>query len=186
MPVAPIAVERLTAEDYRAMPGDGRRYQLIDGVLHMAPAPSLYHQSVSWNLAAILSNYLKQHAVGRAFAAPCDVYLGEHDVFQPDLLFVANANLGVLAEDGIRGAPDLVVEILSPSTALLDTRTKRAGYARSGVKELWIVDLTLRQVHLYDFARHPTKPVRLVDEDESFESVLLPGLTVSAADLFRR
>jgi Uma2 family endonuclease len=183
---ANIAAEKLTAEDYRAMPEDGRRYQLIEGELHMAPAPNLYHQKVSWNLAEVLSRYLRAHAVGQAYCAPCDVYLDAHNVVQPDLLFVSNANAGILAEDGIHGAPDLVIEILSPSTALLDTKTKRAIYARSGVKELWVVDPTLRQIHLYDFARNPVKAVRLVEDDETFASPLFPDLTVSAAEVFKR
>jgi Uma2 family endonuclease len=183
---ATIAAEWLTAEDYRAMPEDGRRYQLIDGELHMAPAPSLYHQTVSWNLAGLLSQYLKKHPVGQAFCAPCDVYLDVHNVVQPDLLLVANAHLGLLADDGIHGAPDLVIEILSPSTALLDTKTKRAIYARAGVKELWVVDPTLRQVHLYDFARDAAKAMRLVEDDETFGSPLLPGLDILAAEIFKR
>jgi len=179
-----IAAERVSVEDYRAMPEGGPRYQLIGGELHMAPAPNLYHQKVSWNLAKLFSRYLDAHPVGQAFYAPCDVYLDACNVVQPDLLFVANGNLGILGEDGIHGAPDLVIEILSPSTALLDTKTKRAIYARAGVKEFWIVDPTLQQVHLYDFARDAAKAVRLVEDDEAFETPLLPGLTISAVEVF--
>lgn len=181
-----IEAEKLTAEDYLRLPESGPRYQLIDGELHMAPAPNLYHQKISWNLVKLLSCYLDTQQVGQAFCAPCDVYLDAHNVVQPDLLFVATGNLHILAEDGVRGAPDLVVEILSPATALLDTKTKRAIYARSGVKEMWLVDPILCQIHLYEFARDPAKAVRLVDDDETFETALLPGLVVSAAEVFKR
>ena len=87
MPSAPITVERLTAEDYRSMPDDGRRYQLIDGELHLAPAPNSFHQEIVWNLSQILGLYLSEHPVGKVYLSPYDVYLSEHDVLQPDLLF---------------------------------------------------------------------------------------------------
>ena len=181
-----ITAERLTAEDYRAMPDDGRRYQLIDGELHMAPAPNSYHQEIIWNLSGILVRYLDAHPVGRIYPAPYDVYLSGHDVVQPDLLFLATAHQHLRQEDGLHGAPDLVIEVLSVSTSQLDKKTKRAIYARGGVKEMWLVDPILQQVHLYDFARDPAKAVRLVEDDETFGSPLLPGLVVSAADIFRR
>jgi Uma2 family endonuclease len=89
-------------------------------------------------------------------------------------------------EDGLHGAPDVVVEVISPSTAQLDKKTKRAIYAHAGVKELWLIEPILLQIHLYDFARDPIKAVRILDEDESFTSALLPDLTVVAAEVFRR
>ncbi|MBI5767236.1 MAG: Uma2 family endonuclease [Verrucomicrobia bacterium] len=186
MQSATITAERLTADDYRAMPEGGPRYQLIDGELHMAPAPSSFHQEIVWNLSQILGSYLRQSPVGRVYLAPCDVYLSEHDVVQPDLLFFTKARQHIRKDDGIHGAPDLVIEILSPSTALLDTKTKRAIYARTGVTELWIIDPSLQQIHLYDFARNHAKAVRLVEDDETFESALLPGLIISAAEVFKR
>jgi len=91
MQSAPNAAERLTAEEYRSMPEDGRRYQLIDGELHMTPAPNSYHQEIVWNLSQILGSYLRQHPMGRVYLAPYDVYLSEGDVVQPDLLFLSNA-----------------------------------------------------------------------------------------------
>ena len=151
----------------------------------MAPAPNSYHQEIVWNLSQIFGSYLRQQPIGRVYLAPYDVYLSAHDVVQPDLLFISKSRQHLRKEDGIHGAPELVIEILSPSTALLDTKSKRSIYSRTGVKELWLVDPTLRQIHLYDFARHPAKAVRIVDEDETFESALLPGLGISAADVFK-
>ena len=185
MSPAHAAAELLTVEDYRATP-EGSRYQLIEGDLIMAPAPNMFHQSIAWNLSQLLGGYLATRPVGRAFFAPCDVYLSEHDVVQPDVLFVANANLGILQDDGVHGAPDLVIEVLSPATAQLDKKSKRRIYARAGVKELWLVDPLLLQIQLYDFARDRAKPVRLIEEDESFTTALLPGLTISVAEIFRR
>jgi len=186
MQPATIEAERFTAEDYRAMPNDGRRYQLVDGELHMAPAPNSYHQEIVWNLSRILGRYIDAHPVGRIYPAPYDVYLSEGDVLQPDLLFLASLRQNLRQEDGLHGAPDLVIEVLSVSTSQLDKKKKRAIYARTGVKEMWLVDPILQQIHLYDFARDPAKAIRLVEDDETFESELLPGLTVSAAEVFKR
>jgi Uma2 family endonuclease len=175
----------LTVEDYRATP-EGTRYQLVEGDLIMAPAPNLFHQAIAGNIYAMLVVYLAKSSAGKTYIAPCDVYLSEHDVVQPDVLFVANANLGLLQEDGIHGAPDLVIEVLSPATAQLDKKTKRIIYARAGVKELWLVDPLLLQIQVYDFARDPAKPVRLIEEDESFTTPLLPDLVISAGAVFKR
>ena len=124
MPPAHTTAELLTVEDYRATP-EGTRYQLVEGDLIMAPAPNLFHQSIAGKIHQILANFLDRYPLGKVFIAPCDVYLSEHDVVQPDVLFVANSNLGILQEDGIHGAPDLVIEVLSPATAQLDKKTKR-------------------------------------------------------------
>jgi Uma2 family endonuclease len=186
MQPAPIETERLTANDYRALPEAGPRYQLVEGELHMAPAPNSYHQEIVWNLSRIFVRYLDGHPVGRVYLAPYDVYLSQHDVVQPDLLFLAKDRQQMRQEDGLHGAPDLVVEVISPSTAQLDKKTKRAIYAHAGVKELWLIDPILLQIHLYDFARDLAKAVRILDEDESFTSALLPGLTVVAAEVFKR
>jgi Uma2 family endonuclease len=185
MPPANTTAELLTVEDYRATP-EGTRYQLVEGDLLMAPVPNLFHQSIAGNVYAMLAVFLAKMSAGKVFIAPCDVYLSEHDVVQPDVLFVASANLGILQEDGIHGAPDLVIEVLSPATAQLDKKSKRRIYARAGVKELWLVDPLLLQIQLYDFARDPAKPVRLIEEDETFSTPLLPGLVISAVEVFKR
>jgi len=185
MPPANVHAEPLTVEDYRATP-EGTRYQLVEGELYrMSPAPNLFHQDIAGNIYRLLRDHVEKHCLGRVFIAPADVYLSDNDVVQPDVFFVAAANTAILEDDGAHGAPDLVVEVLSPHSAALE-KTKLRVYARHGVKEHWLVDPTLRQIHLYDFAKHPTKAVRLIDEDETFGSPLLPGLTVDAAAVFKR
>lgn len=186
MSSVPAAAGSHTVEDYRATP-EGSRYQLVEGdLIHMSPAPNLFHQGIVWNLSQLLGRYIALHPMGKVLLAPCDVYLSEHDVVQPDVLFVASANLGILADDGIHGAPDLVIEVLSPATAQLDKKTKRQIYARTGVKEMWLVDPLLLQIQRYDFARDQAKPVQFIEEDESFTTPLLPGLVLSAAEIFKR
>ena len=185
MPSTNIHAEPLTVEDYRATP-EGTRYQLVEGDLYlMSPSPNLFHQDIAGRIYRTLSDHVEMHRLGRVFIAPTDVYLSENNVVQPDVFFVATANLEILMDDGAHGPPDLVVEVLSPRSATLE-KIKLRAYARYGVKEYWLVDPTLRQIHLYVFARNPAKAVQLVDEGESFSSDLLPGLTIGAVDVFRR
>jgi Uma2 family endonuclease len=168
------------------MPEGPPYYQLIEGELITSPAPNRYHQVVARNLFRIIDGYLRRQPVGEAYFAPVDVYLAEATVVQPDVLFVSEANRKLLVDEGIHGGPDLVVEIISPGNALLDKNRKRVLYARHGVKELWLVGPVLEQIHRYDFAADAAKPVRIVDGEETFETPLLPGLVVSAAEVFRR
>lgn len=185
MPPVPIGAELLTVEDYRATP-DGSRYQLVEGDLIISPSPHRFHQRIVWNLSQLFGRYIAVHPLGEVFLAPFDVYLSEHDILQPDVLFVAAVNLGILAEDGIHGAPDLVIEVLSPATAQLDKKTKRRVYARAGVKEMWLIDPLLLQIQRYDFARDQAKPVQLIEEDESFATPVFPGVTFVASEIFKR
>lgn len=186
MPPVTAAAEMLTVEDYRATP-EGTRYQLVEGALYlMSPSPRFTHQAIVWNLVGISSRYLERHPVGRAFVAPFDVFLSDNDVVQPDVFFVANDRLKALQDDGVHGAPDLVIEVLSPSTAQLDKKTKRRVYAQAGVKEMWLVDPLLSQIQRYDFASDTAKPVQLIEENETFSTPLLPGLTISATEIFKR
>lgn len=178
-------IELFTAADYRSMPEDGKRYQLIEGELIVAPAPNTFHQIVQVNLVQILQTYLLKKPIGTLLCAPCDVYLDDHNVYQPDLLFVTRAHAERIQHDGIHGAPDLVIEILSPSTAAQDRR-KRGNFAAAGTVEFWQIDPALRQIQRFVFAENLAKPVALIDEPETFTSPLFPDLTIATADIFRR
>jgi Uma2 family endonuclease len=185
MPPAHTKAELLTVEDYRSTP-EGSRYQLVEGELIMAPAPNLYHQKIVGRLFRALAAHVEKLDLGHVFVAPADVYLSEHNVVQPDVLFVAKAREHILAEDGVHGAPDVDVEVVSPSTAQLEKTAKRRVYAQAGVKELWLVDPVLQQIHRYDFGRNLTKSVQTIEEEEVLETALLPGLGIRASDIFRR
>ena len=130
---------KLTIDDYQSFPDDGKRHEIIDGEHYVTPAPNLRHQAISRNLTVRIGSFLLDHPLGRLFAAPCDVYLSRFDVVEPDLLFVSSAKNALFAANGIQGAPDLVIEILSPGTRKTDERTKRDRYARFGVREYWIM-----------------------------------------------
>jgi Uma2 family endonuclease len=134
----------------------------------------------------LIREFLRRKPCGRVFIDPCDVYLSNQDVVQPDVLFVAKANFGSLKEAGVHGAADVVVEVLSPATAPLDKKARRRVYAQAGVKELWLVDPLLSQIQRYDFARDTAKPVQLIEVNETVETPLLPGLRFAAAKIFKR
>ncbi|MDQ3623065.1 MAG: Uma2 family endonuclease [Verrucomicrobiota bacterium] len=176
----------LTVHDYRQLPEGGPRYQLVDGDLHMAPSPNLFHQEISVNIAHLLLTYLDQNPIGKVLLAPLDVYLTETNVYQPDILFVANKNLHLLHVDGIHGAPDLVIEILSPSTSGLDLGSKKRGYARCGVLEFWAIYPVDRKVAVYDLRKTETEPQATWIEGDTFSCKLLPGLQLEVAKFFVR
>jgi len=155
LPVVTVAVPivgppqgRWTYADYAALPDDGNRYEIIAGVLYMTPAPGTGHQSVSARLVTFLVTHVEFAGLGRVFAAPVDVELAPDTVVQPDIVVVLSANLDRITPSRIIGAPDLVVEILSPGTAGYDRREKQDAYARSGVGEYWIVDPGAQTVEL--------------------------------------
>ena len=176
----------VTVEEYQLLPENGPRYQLIEGDLYMAPAPNRYHQDISRNLEYILLDYLDEHPIGKLYHAPFDVYLDQHNVFQPDILFVSNSRLDILTDAGASGAPDFVVEILSPKTAKLDRVNKLRVYAHSGVRELWIIAPEPRTIEVYFLAENAAVPAKIYGESDRFESALFPGLTFEAATIFAR
>ena len=130
---------KFTVKDYMTTPEE-KRYQLLDGELILAPSPIAKHQRISRRLLVALDQFVQSRDLGEAFGAPFDVVLSDYDVAQPDILFVSNARSEIITEANVQGAPDLVVEILSPSTAQYDQGYKRTLYGRSGVREYWLVD----------------------------------------------
>ncbi len=140
---------KFTYEDYRTAPPD-RRYELLDGDLLMTPARNLEHQRVQFRIGSRLGRFIEERALGEFFFAPCDVVLSDTDVVQPDLLFVSRERAHLLiGGDNVRGAPDPVVEILSPATADRDRGYKRALYAKHGAAEYWLVDPVAETVWIH-------------------------------------
>ena len=129
-----------TYPDYAAVADDGHRYELVDGVIYMAPVPTTGHQSASNWFLFYLMTHIQIPGLGRVFAAPTDVELGPGDVVQPDVLVVLNGSSAAITASRVIGAPDLIVEIASPSTSGYDRREKQDTYARAHVSEYWIVD----------------------------------------------
>ena len=141
---------KLTYDDFVLFPDDGKRHELIDGEHYVTPSPNLKHQKVSGALHLLIAGWLEDHPVGQIFYAPFDVVFSRYDVVEPDLLYVSNARTPtVLTRANVQGAPDLVIEIGSPSTRQRDERIKRHLYERSGVLEYWVVDPDIDVVRIY-------------------------------------
>ena len=142
------ALAKKTVEDYLKL-SEGSPYQLIQGEFVMSPAPSVYHQQISKRIFQILYKNIEISQKGEVFYSPIDVYLDQENVFQPDLVVVLKDSKAKIEERGIIGAPDIVIEVLSPSSAYYDLVEKKEVYQKYGVKEYWIVDPKRKAVEIY-------------------------------------
>jgi Uma2 family endonuclease len=179
------ALPLINRHDYEQLPEGPPHYQVIEGDLVMSPSPNRSHQIVLGNIFYLLSRYLEKNPVGKIYLAPFDVFLSEINVYQPDLLFISNENEGIVTDHGIEGGPDIAIEILSPGTAKYDRGSKRKIYARTGVKELWLVDPETKRIEVFDLTKDVETPAGTYGSRANFGSPLLPGFKVSTARIFK-
>lgn len=177
--------QRLTYDDYLALPNDGKRYQILEGELDVTPAPSTMHQKVSIRLELRLAEHVEKHDLGLILHAPVDVLLDEQNVVQPDIVFVSGERLPIVEERYIAGAPNLVVEILSPTTSRIDRGIKSALYARFGVGWYWLVDPGEKSLEEYQVEGRGFRLHGRLDAAQTFHPHLFPGLEIELAQLFR-
>lgn len=175
---------RLTYEDYLQLPDDRNRYEILDGELAVTPAPAPEHQMVSRNLEWILHRYVTEHRLGQVLNAPIDVILGRTAVVQPDLLFLAAGRESLITERAIEGPPDLIVEIVSPSSADRDREAKAKLYARFGVRHYWIVDPEARTMDLYRLSGRGYRVVSRHRGGAKARPELFPGLEVDLSNVW--
>jgi Uma2 family endonuclease len=177
---------KFTYEDFLNFPSDGKRHEIIDGEHYVTPSPNTKHQTISMNVSVALALYLKQHPIGRVFAAPFDVAFSDLDVVEPDILYISRERAGVLTDQHVHGAPDLAVEIVSPGTRKTDEITKRKLYERFGVQEYWVVDPELDAIKVY--RRTDDRFARVAElsaeAGDSLNSPLLPGFAVTLTEIF--
>ncbi len=179
---------KLTYDDFLQFPDDGKRHELIDGEHYVTPSPNTKHQQVSGNLHWLIRSYLETHPIGKVFYAPFDVLFSQFDVVEPDLLFVSSARLSeVVTLKHVIRAPDLIVEIGSPSTRRRDETIKRRLYERSGVKEYWIVDPDVDVVRVYRPGEGSyTRPLELsLEACDTLTTPLVPGLELPLGQIFK-
>lgn len=174
---------RFTYEDYKLMPED-KRYEVIEGDLLMTPAPNVPHQKTLGRLYRKLAAFVEEEGLGDVLLAPTDVILSSENVIQPDLLFVSQERLSVIDRDGVHAAPDLVVEILSPSTAVRDQVVKRKLYAKYGVREYWVVNPESRSVEVAVLGAGGLETWRTFPVSSTLASPLLAGLAIQVSELF--
>jgi Uma2 family endonuclease len=132
-------IPKTALEVFNMLP-EGTHIQLINDTLIMSPSPTEAHQRMVMFLSAEINNHVRKHKLGRVYPGPMDVQLNERQVYQPDIIFISNANTDIIHENRIYGAPDLVIEILSSGTAKYDKNEKFIAYQAAGVKEYWIID----------------------------------------------
>lgn len=174
---------RFNYGDYCLLPED-KQYDLIDGELYMAPAPSSRHQAVLRNLEFLIWTFVKENDLGEVFFAPLDVILSEEDVLQPDLLFVARERRGIISERGCEGPPDLVVEILSPATERRDRELKRKVYAKFGVPEYWLVDPEAQSIEVMVLEAEDFSPSDIYLGEGLVVSRVIPQLSLAVSQVF--
>lgn len=172
---------RLTYEAYVCLPEDGKRYEILDGELAAAPAPAPKHQIVSRNLEWVLHGHARKNAAGNVFNAPIDVILSPDTIVQPDLLFIRAGREAIVTERAIEGAPDLVVEILSRSSARQDRVVKASLYARHGVTHYWLVDPEARTIELYELEGDAYRLIAKAASQETLRPSLFSGLEIRSA-----
>jgi Uma2 family endonuclease len=178
-----IKEKKQTIKDYKLLP-EGAPYQLIEGELIMTPAPNPKHQLISGNLFKSIAMYVDEKRLGVLFYSPIDIYLSEDNAFQPDIVFISSERRHIIKDDGIHEAPELVIEILSPSTAYYDIKKKFMVYEKSGVREYWIVDPEMNTVEIYfNENGHFSLKAKLENKGE-IESFILKGLRLTLEEIF--
>jgi Uma2 family endonuclease len=179
---------KLTYDDYLLFPDDGKLHELIDGEHFVTPSPNLRHQAILGVLHGLIWSYLQEQPIGSVFMSRLDVVLSKYDVVEPDLLYVSRARAAeVLSAAHVRGAPDLVVEIGSPSTRKRDETIKRRLCERFGVTEYWVVDPEVDVVRVYRRSDDRfERAVELSREDHDvLTTPLLAGLELPLERIFR-
>ena len=176
---------KLTYNDYFNLP-DEKRSELIDGELYMVPAPDFYHQIVSRNIEFAIWSFVRKNMLGEVVHAPVDVVLTEEDVLQPDILFISNERKGIITGKNVSGAPDLVIEILSPSTQERDRLVKRTLYALHGVKEYWIADPAAQSIEVMHLSNKVFDLYGIFVLEDTLTSPLIEGFVLPLKEVFKR
>ncbi len=175
----------LTHRDLDDAPDDGNQYEVIDGKLYVSPFPKIGHQRAVTQLVAILVQHVMEEDAGEVFTSGTKVVLDEHTGVGPDVVFISSAHLEEMRDDGYYGPPALVVEVLS-SKPSLDTKVKRAKYARAGIRYCWIVDPATKTLCEYRLEGDDYTLVVQHQADDEFRPELFPRLPIPLARLWRR
>ena len=174
---------RATIADLDAIPDDGNRYELLNGVITMAAAPTWKHQLVSRAVFRLIDRWAVQIDAGDTLYAPVDVVLDNRDVVQPDIIYVDESHLIDVRGGRVYVAPQLVVEVISPTSRGRDSVVKPVRYAQAGAREYWLVDPELETIAIFTLIE-TLYVERAANDDGTISSVVLPGLTVDPGTVF--
>jgi Uma2 family endonuclease len=173
-----------TYEAYAALTADGECYEIVQGVLVMSPSPEDIHQDVVGEIFAYLREQIKLKHLGRVFMAPFDVVLSPHDVFQPDVLVVLNEHLERVITQCVMGAPDLVVEVISPRSKLYDRVNKHMAYEQAGIPEYWLVHPHKQSIELFALEQGKYRSLGIFSGEQTLPSRIVPQMTTPVASFF--
>ena len=166
-----------TYNSYATLSEDGRRYEVVDGVLYMSPSPSDAHQNVSMWLSHYLVIHVRLAGLGQVRAAPLDVELAPHTIVQPDIMVILNEHLSRITSTRIKGAPDLVIEIVSPGTASHDRSGKKRAYAQANVMEYWLVDPDQSTIEVLKLVGETYQQMGIFRGEDTLISQVVPTIT---------
>ena len=170
------------------------RYQfLLDQLLlnvklkpmsHTLKEKQTYEDYLKTPMAMLLKKFANENKLGKVFIAPLDIYLGENETYQPDVFFISKERESIIGEKKIEGAPDLVIEVLSESTAYYDLKKKKAVYEKSGVSEYWIVDPEEKNIEIYENSTSGFQKIALVESSKTYTSKKLTGFILKSEEVF--
>ena len=182
----PRSSVKLTYEDFLEFPDDGQRHEIIDGEHYVSATPVPRHQLIVGNLHVHLRLFLDRTKLGTIFGSPVDTVLSQFDVIAPDLIYVSKERHAVIGDKNLVGAPDLVIEVLSPSTRRRDEVLKRRLFERTDVREYWTVDPKLEAIKIYrrDAAAFPLVADLSRERGDVVTTPLLPDFTLPLDKVF--
>lgn len=172
-----------TYAEYARLPSDGKRYEVLDGSVLVTPSPGTSHQRIAFRVARILDNYVREHSIGEVLW-DLDLLFVDGQFLRPDIQFVSTAERTRLTDPGMEGAPDLVVEVVSPSSRRIDSVLKPARYAEFGVREYWAVDPRQSGILVWNFASGADAPSHETERLLWQPAVGIPALEVDVSELF--
>lgn len=174
----------LTYEDYAKLtPPDSGNYELHNGKIIFMPTPTALHQLISMKLSILLGGFILKNQLGTLLAAPMDTIFSKHDTLQPDLLFVSNNRLSIIKKQ-VEGAPDLVIEIASPSNSQKELSYKKYVYETSGVQEYWLIQPEKQQIAQYENIDNELIRIGVWDIEAELEAKVLTGFKLKVKEIF--
>lgn len=183
-----ISNTKVSVTEFRKMlfnNDDNYYYEIIDGEMIRKSAPTPMHQRICRKLIVILDNFINEKKSGEIFQSPIDVYLDEYNKPQPDLVFVSNEKKAIITNDGIMGVPDLIIEIISPTSVIRDRIEKKNLYERMTVPEFWLIDPEYEAIEIYKLQNNRYELLSAATTLEGeLKSALFEGLTITLTDIF--
>lgn len=173
-----------TYADYMKLP-DYPRMELLAGEFVMSPSPNTEHQKVSRRILLLLGSWAEEHNLGEVFYSPYDVYLSDHDLFQPDLLFISKNRLNIIHEKNVQGAPDFVLEIISPGSEKRDRIEKKSRYEIFGAQEYWIVDPKHETITVMLLSGKQYQIQGIFKKEDTVKSSAIHGFKLHLKDIFK-